>query len=143
MVGFGISGPATRVRVGLTSEVIVGARSGADTDGMTKAHSAYGVALLRDVKMGPAIVEYLERIDATLAPYGGHFIVHGASPEVLEGSNPGTMVVIAFPDRSSAQEWYASADYLAILPLRTENSSSTVFIVEGVDADHRATDVLR
>ena len=30
-----------------------------------------------------------------------------------------------------------------ILALRTENSSSTVFIVDGVDEDHRATDVLR
>jgi hypothetical protein len=28
----------------------------------------YGFGILRDVKMGPPIVEYLERIDATLAP---------------------------------------------------------------------------
>jgi uncharacterized protein (DUF1330 family) len=53
------------------------------------------------------------------------------------------MVVIQFPDRRHAQEWYASAAYRKILPLRTENSSSTVFIVDGVKADHRATDVLR
>jgi uncharacterized protein (DUF1330 family) len=104
---------------------------------------SYGVALLRDVNMGPDIVTYLERIDATLVPYGGRFIVHGARPDVLEGSDPGTMVVIEFPDRARAREWYASAEYQEILPLRTENSSSVVFIVEGVDADHRATDVLQ
>ena len=51
---------------------------------MTTPAPAYGVALLQDVRMGPPIVEYLERIDATLAPYGGRFIVHGATPAVLE-----------------------------------------------------------
>jgi uncharacterized protein (DUF1330 family) len=35
------------------------------------------------------IVEYLERIDATLAPSGGRFIVHGGDFESLEGSWPG------------------------------------------------------
>ena len=48
--------------------------------GMSTSAPAYGVALLQDVRMGPPIVEYLERIDATLAPYGGRFIVHGATP---------------------------------------------------------------
>ena len=33
--------------------------------------SAYGIAHLRSVDFGPAIVEYLRRIDATLEPYGG------------------------------------------------------------------------
>ena len=111
---------------------------------MTKTHPAYGVALLHDVQIGPGIVEYLERIDATLAPYGGRFIVHGARAEVLEGdSDPGTMVVIEFPDVAHARDWYASDAYQQILPLRTENSRGNVFIVDGVDADHRATDVLR
>ena len=110
---------------------------------MSTAHPAYGVALIRDLRMGPAIVEYLERIDATLAPYGGRFIVHGARASMLEGDDPGTMVVIEFPDRPRAEDWYASDAYQDILPLRTENSSSTVFIVDGVGAGHRATDVLR
>jgi uncharacterized protein (DUF1330 family) len=111
---------------------------------MSTAPPAYGVALLRDVRMGPAILEYLERIDATLAPYGGRFIVHGARPGMLEGTaDPGTMVVIEFPDRRHAEDWYASPAYQQILPLRTENSVSTVFIVDGVHAGHHATDVLR
>ena len=36
--------------------------------------------------IGPAIAEYLERIDATLAPSGGRFAVHGGEAEVLEGA---------------------------------------------------------
>ena len=127
----------------MTREVIVATASRADNGGMSTTAPAYGVALLQDVRIGPPIVEYLERIDATLAPYGGHFIVHGATPEILEGTSPGTMVVIEFPDRAHAIEWYGSPAYQAILPLRTDNSTSTVFVVEGVGADHRATDVLR
>ena len=105
--------------------------------------TSYGVGILKRVKMGPPIVEYLQRIDATLAPYDGHFIVHGGDPTMLEGTNPGTLVVIEFPDRSRAEEWYASAAYQEILPLRAENSESTIFLIDGVDRDHLATDVLQ
>lgn len=104
--------------------------------------TSYAVGILNDVTMGPAIVDYLERIDATLAPFGGHFIVHGAEPQMLEGTVPGTLIVLEFPDRSNAVGWYTSVAYQAILPLRTANSTSTVFLIDGVDRDHRATDVL-
>jgi uncharacterized protein (DUF1330 family) len=92
--------------------------------------------------MGPPIVEYLERIDATLAPYDGHFIIHGGRPELLEGTSPGTLVVIEFPDRAAAEAWYQSPAYQAILRLRAENSQSTIFMIDGVGRDHVATDVL-
>jgi uncharacterized protein (DUF1330 family) len=103
---------------------------------------AYAVALLRNVRMGPDVVEYLERIDSTLAPFDGHFVVHGGRNRVLEGNDPGTLVVIEFPDRDHAEEWYASPAYEAILPLRTQNSDGTVVLVDGVGRDHRAVDVL-
>jgi uncharacterized protein (DUF1330 family) len=103
---------------------------------------AYAIGLLKNVELGPPIVEYLERIDATLEPFDGHFIVHGDEPDVLEGTTPGTLVMIQFPDRRRAEGWYASPDYQAILPLRTENSRSIAFLVDGVDRSHRATDVL-
>jgi uncharacterized protein (DUF1330 family) len=105
--------------------------------------TGYAVGILQEVKMGPPIVEYLERIDATLAPYDGHFIVHGGDAEVLEGTSPGTLIVIEFPDRRAAEQWYASPAYQDIVALRTENSVSTVFLIEGVGRDHLATDVLR
>jgi len=104
--------------------------------------SAYAIAHLRQVTMGAEIVEYLQRIDATLAPFSGRFIVHGDKVEVLEGAWPGDLVIIEFPDRAQARAWYDSPAYRAILPLRTENSACNTVLVDGVDADHRATDVL-
>ncbi len=48
--------------------------------------AAYALAHLRRVTMGPPIVEYLQRIDATPTPFNGRFIVHGGSIEVQEAS---------------------------------------------------------
>ena len=103
---------------------------------------AYAVAHMHQVTMGPAVVEYLQRIDATLAPFGGRFIVHGGEVEILEGSWPGFLIVIEFPDRDRASAWYNSAAYQEIVTLRTDNSESDVVMVNGVGSEHKATDVL-
>jgi uncharacterized protein (DUF1330 family) len=103
--------------------------------------NAFAIAHLRNVRVGPDIVRYLERIDATLEPFGGRFIVHGAI-DVREGEWPGTVIVIEFPDRERATAWYDSPAYQEILPLRTRNADGTAILVDGVDRDHRATDVL-
>jgi uncharacterized protein (DUF1330 family) len=104
--------------------------------------SSYAVAHMHKVTIGPEIVEYLERIDATLAPFGGRFLVHGGKVEVLEGAWSGNLIVIEFPDRARARAWYESAAYQKILSLRTDNSESDTFLVDGVSEGHRATDVL-
>src|SRR3954453_19661216 len=84
--------------------------------------SAYAIAHLRAVQVGPQIVEYLDRIDATLEPFGGRFIIHGATRGGGEAPVPGRIVVIEFPDSAAAAAWYEPPAYQAILPLRTENS---------------------
>lgn len=104
--------------------------------------TAYAVANLKNVTLGPEIEQYLQRIDATLAPFGGRFLVHGARPEVVEGQWEGDLIVIGFPDPARLRQWYDSAAYQAILPLRTANAGGAVVFVEGVDPDHRATDIL-
>jgi uncharacterized protein (DUF1330 family) len=104
--------------------------------------AAYALAHLRRVTMGPPIVEYLQRIDATLAPFNGRFIVHGGSIEVLEGAWIGHAIIIEFPSIDVARAWYRSAAYQAIVRLRTENSEGECIIVDGVPSGHRATDIL-
>lgn len=104
--------------------------------------STYAVAHLRKVTLGPQIVEYLQRIDATLEPFGGKFLVHGGEVEVLEGAWPGHLIIIEFPDREQARTWYESAAYQEILPLRTNNSEGDVVFADSVSQGHRATDVL-
>jgi uncharacterized protein (DUF1330 family) len=103
---------------------------------------AYAIANVQSTTMGPAIAEYLKRIDATLAPYEGRFLVHGDPADVREGDFVGDLIVIAFPDHNRAAKWYESAAYTAIARLRTENSEGWVILIDGVPSDHRATDIL-
>ncbi|WP_230532524.1 DUF1330 domain-containing protein [Microvirga roseola] len=104
--------------------------------------TAYAIGHLHDVAMGPEIVEYLRRINETLEPFGGRFLIHGGPVEVREGTWSGDLIVIAFPDRESARAWYDSPAYRRILPLRTGNSRGDVIFADGVSEEHRATDIL-
>lgn len=105
--------------------------------------SSFAVAHLRSVAMGPDIAGYLARIDSTLEPYSGRFLVHGSTVETLEGTWTGDLVVVEFPDRESARAWYASPAYQEIVRLRTDYSDGCVILVEGVTEPHRATDTAR
>ena len=104
--------------------------------------TAYAICHLRNVELGADIVDYIQRIDATLAPFSGHFLIHGATPEIVEGPWPGDLVMIAFPDMEAARGWYASPAYREILPLRTRNSTSLTMLVDGVPEGYKATQVL-
>jgi uncharacterized protein (DUF1330 family) len=100
--------------------------------------TAYAIASLRTVDVNAEILDYLDRIDATLEPYGGQFLVHGSTPEQVDGDLPGAVVVIAFPDVATARAWYDSPAYQAILPLRLRNSTGGAVIVDGTSPGYRA-----
>lgn len=101
---------------------------------------AYAIGYLREVRLGDAVIEYMERIDGTLAPFGGEFIVHGGALSPREGEWDGDIIIIRFPSVDAATAWYDSPGYQAILPLRTANSDGIVTIVEGVLPGHRGVD---
>ncbi|MEU9084101.1 DUF1330 domain-containing protein [Streptomyces sp. NPDC048357] len=101
--------------------------------------TAYAIAHIRPETMNEDVLEYIERIQSTMDPFEGRFLVHGKEVEVLEGPFPGTVVVIGFPDIERARAWYASPAYQAVLPLRTDHIAGEVILVEGVPADYDAT----
>jgi uncharacterized protein (DUF1330 family) len=99
--------------------------------------TAYVIAHLRDPeKQHPDVAEYLERIQSTMDPFSGRFIVHGGAVDVREGQWPGSVVMLEFPSVENARDWYESAAYQAILPLRADHLEGEVIIVEGVEPDH-------
>ncbi len=98
--------------------------------------SAYAIAHLRTPQFNDDVLEYLDRIQATLDPFGGRFLVHGAAVEVKEGSWPGTVVIIEFPGVDDAHAWYESPEYQAILPLRTDHIDGEAIIAGGVERDY-------
>jgi uncharacterized protein (DUF1330 family) len=122
----------------MTSEVIVATQPVGEPRHMT----AYAVANLRSVDQNAEIRDYLLRIDDTLDPFGGHFLVHGKTPQVVDGDLPGVVVIIEFPDLAAAQAWYASPGYQAILPLRLRNSDGGAVIVDGTPDGYRAASLV-
>ncbi|MEV5767462.1 DUF1330 domain-containing protein [Micromonospora sp. NPDC052213] len=99
--------------------------------------TAYVIAHLRDSEeLHPDVLEYMERIQATMDPFSGRFVVHGGPVDVREGGWPGSVVMLQFPSGQDARDWYESAAYQAILPLRTKHLEGEVIIVGGVGPDH-------
>ncbi|MFG2638591.1 DUF1330 domain-containing protein [Streptomyces sp. NPDC048362] len=93
---------------------------------------AYGFAHLRSRRNHSDIIEYLERIQATLDPFAGRFVIHGPPAEVVEGRWPSSMVLIEFPSLAEARAWYDSPAYRAILRLRTDHIEGDLLLIEGV-----------
>ncbi|MET9361794.1 DUF1330 domain-containing protein [Streptomyces sp. NPDC006632] len=94
--------------------------------------SAYGFAHLRSRRNHPDVIEYLQRIQATLDPFVGRFVIHGPPTEVVEGAWPGSMVLIEFPGLDEARAWYGSPAYQAIVHLRTDHIEGDLVLIEGV-----------
>ncbi|UFS93502.1 DUF1330 domain-containing protein [Nocardia huaxiensis] len=97
---------------------------------------AYGFAHLRSRRPHPEILEYIERVQATLDPFHGRFVIHGPPAEVVEGNWPGSMVLIEFPDMTAAREWYHSPAYREIIHLRTDHIDGDLLLIEGVPPDY-------
>lgn len=64
--------------------------------------------------------------------FGGRYIVKGGPMTQLEGTGPARHVVVEFPDRASAEAWYNSPEYQAILPIAQRAGQRDLVIVEGV-----------
>lgn len=95
---------------------------------------AYALAnLTPPAELDDEVLTYMERIQATLDPFGGRFLVHGApAREVREGSWDAALVIIGFPSLDHARDWYDSDAYQQLIPLRTRHMAGDVLLVDGV-----------
>lgn len=72
--------------------------------------------------------EYRALVPATLAPWHAEIVLRAGAAQVLSGTHAHTdIVVLRFPDLASAQGWFNSPAYQALLPLR--NAAATVDLV--------------
>lgn len=104
---------------------------------------AYAVAIIRETQFNDDVANYLRRIDETLLPFSGKYIVHGGPYHPLEGEWVGDMVMIEFPSMEKATGWYQSEAYSAIRALRTANTRGDVMLVQGVPEGHQGADILK
>ena len=79
-----------------------------------------------------AYESYKEGVPASLAPFGGRFLVRGGKMESLEGAwHPPRLVILEFPDMAKLREWYDSSEYRPLLELRKRAAQSNVVAIEG------------
>ncbi|MBT2365013.1 DUF1330 domain-containing protein [Streptomyces sp. ISL-10] len=88
--------------------------------------------LLPAARLDNDVFACMERIQSTLDPFGGRFLLHGATDEIREGAWPGVLVIIGFPGMNEAHDWYESAAYQGLIPLRTRHMAGEVVLVDGV-----------
>ena len=77
---------------------------------------------------------YRKLAAASIAKYGGRYLVRGGALELIEGGpEPKTMIVVEFPSMARAKEWYASSEYSAALKIRNSGAlERRLIFVEGV-----------
>ena len=82
----------------------------------------------------PALFEeYRKLTPATVAQYGGRFMVRGGRVEPLEGDwSPSRLVILEFPSLDQARAWVDSPEYAPAKRLRQLASKSNLILVEGV-----------
>jgi uncharacterized protein (DUF1330 family) len=118
-------GALAGIAIGVASATAIYARQ-------VKTPPAYVISEADEIQDLPMVQKYGEKVGETLAPFNHHFIVAGGKMHALDGELPKGMVVIAFDSADKAQEWYDSAAYQAIKPLRVNSTKGRMFIVEGI-----------
>jgi uncharacterized protein (DUF1330 family) len=94
--------------------------------------AAYVIADL-EVTNPARYAEYRQRVPATVAAYGGRYLVRGGAHEVVEGSwHPRRLVVLEFPSLAEARRWYDSEAYREPKAMRLAAAHTNVVFVEGV-----------
>ena len=77
--------------------------------------------------------EYRKLVGASLAKYGGKFIVRGGNIDVLEGNwKPKRIVVCEFESAARAREWYQSPEYKPAMNVRQKTARAQIIVVDGL-----------
>jgi uncharacterized protein (DUF1330 family) len=74
--------------------------------------------------------EYKKLTPASVEAYQGKFVIRGNPVQVMEGAwNFDRLVLLEFPSKAIALEWYNSREYQQAKKIREKASSANFFIV--------------
>ena len=82
-----------------------------------------------------AYEEYKARARPIAEKFGGVYRARGGEMEVLEADlwTPTRIVIIEFPNMASARAFADSDEYAPVKPIRQQNASCTLFLVQGTE----------
>jgi uncharacterized protein (DUF1330 family) len=79
--------------------------------------------------------DYKPLAAASVAKYGGRYVVRGGKTEVLEGTwRPRRVAMLEFETLERAKQWYDSPEYRAARQIRQAASKGNLVLVEGMPA---------
>jgi uncharacterized protein (DUF1330 family) len=82
-----------------------------------------------------AMERYVAQAPATVAEFGGRYLVRANTASALEGNwDADRIVVLEFPTREAALAWYHSPQYRDLRDLRWSAATATILLADGVDA---------
>jgi uncharacterized protein (DUF1330 family) len=94
--------------------------------------AGYVIAIV-DVTNAEDYQDYARKVPATIAKYGGRYLVRAGKMELREGEWPGSRtVILEFPSLARALEWYDSPEYRPLRPIRQANSIARIAFFEGI-----------
>ena len=76
---------------------------------------------------------YKKLTPASIAEFGGKFVVRGGNVVSVEGDwNPGRIVVAQFPDIEAAKAWWNSEGYAEAKRIRQASADTKMIFVEAL-----------
>ena len=73
---------------------------------------------------------YTAAVGPTIIAHGGEVLVAGPGSIAVEGNPNPITVVLKFPSMQTLRSWYDSAEYQAIIHLRTDNSEGSMVFAD-------------
>ncbi|MDC1067262.1 DUF1330 domain-containing protein, partial [Alphaproteobacteria bacterium] len=76
----------------------------------------------------------MEKVKPMIVSKGGEYLIRGGEIDSLETNlwKPTRMVLVKFPNKKLAMEWYNSDEYKPYKKIRLENATSNILMVEGI-----------
>ncbi len=79
---------------------------------------------------------YRPLASASIAAFGGRYLVRGGDPQVFEGDRPPRrMVLLEFDSPERATEWYRSPQYQQALAIRERCAKTHMMLLNGHAAE--------
>ena len=87
-----------------------------------------------DIKNIEEYKKYMEKVKPMIESYGGEYLIRGGEIDALETNlwEPTRMVLVKFPNKKIAMEWYNSDEYKPYKNIRLKNAISNSLMVEGL-----------
>lgn len=94
--------------------------------------SVYMIIDSSDVSKPQMYQEYVQRVPAIVAKYGGKYLARGGNVVAICGDwQPKRLIVIEFESMLKFQKWFNSPEYRAVKHLREGSANVKAVVVEG------------